>query len=114
MPISRIVVACEKSAPPPAEGGGGGGEGGAGPSPSGGGEEDPHAVALRLRAWAVFGDVYCAAFEALDDEWCLRKASYLDFPAVMAATRARLERALASRRAGDAGEGLRRELRRQR
>ena len=104
------------SAPPPAEGGRGGGEGGAGPSPSGGGggEEDPHAVALRLRAWAVFGDVYCAAFEALDDEWCLRKASYLDFPAVMAATRARLERALASRRAGDAGEGLRRELRRQR
>lgn len=76
--------------------------------------EDPHAVALRLRAWSVFGDVYCAAFEALDDEWCRRRASYLDFPSVMAATRARLERALASRRAGDAREGLRRELRRQR
>ena len=75
-------------------------------------EEDPHAAALRLGAWGVFGDVYCAAFEALDDEWCARRASYLDFPAVMAATRARLERALASRRAADARGSLRQELRR--
>jgi hypothetical protein len=76
-------------------------------------EEDPHSVALRLRAWSVFGDVYCAAFEALDDEWCSRKASYLEFPAVMAATRSKLERALSSRRARDSKEGLREELRRQ-
>ena len=109
------------SAPEEGEGGGAGGEGGGGVpsfasavSDEGGEGEDPHTVALRLRAWSVFGDVYCAAFEALDDEWCRRRASYLDFPAVMAATRARLERALASRRADDAREGLRRELRRHR
>ena len=78
----------------------------------GGCDDDPHSVALRSKAWSVFGDVYCAAFEALDDEWCLHKASYMDFPAVMVATRARLERALASRRAADSKEGLRRELRR--
>ena len=101
------------SAPEEAEGGGGPSGGEAGHS-GGEGEEEEHSVALRLRAWTVFGDVYCAAFESLDDEWCLRKATYLDFPSVMSVTRLRLERALASRRAGDAGEGLRRELRRQR
>ena len=74
---------------------------------------DPHSVALRLRAWRLFGDVYCAAFEALDEEWCSRKASYLDFPLVMAETRRKLEAALGSRRADDAREALRRELRRQ-
>lgn len=73
-----------------------------------------HSLALRLRAWAVFGDVYCAAFEHLDELWCSRRATYLDFPAVMRDTKEALEKVLSSRRARDAREGLRRELAKQR
>lgn len=40
--------------------------------------------------------VYCMAFEVLDREWLDMKASYMDFPAVMARVQVQLVRALSA------------------
>jgi hypothetical protein len=57
--------------------------------------------------------VYVAFFEALDREWLETKATYMEFSSVMAATKAKTEKALerAGRRWGGCTlTGLREEL----
>ena len=45
----------------------------------------------------LFGvQVYCMAFEVLDREWLDMKASYMEFPAVMARVQSQLTRALSA------------------
>jgi hypothetical protein len=61
----------------------------------------------------AFGGVYVAFFEALDREWLETKATYMEFSSVMAATKAKTEKALerAGRRWGGCTlTGLREEL----
>ena len=48
------------------------------------------------REFAGGVQVYCMAFEVLDREWLDMKASYMDFPAVMARVQAQLVRALSA------------------
>ncbi len=40
--------------------------------------------------------VYCVAYEVLDQEWLQMRASYMDFPAVMTRVRSLLASALAT------------------
>jgi len=43
---------------------------------------------------SAFEEIYCIAFEALDEKWLEMKASYMDFPAVMKAVKEKLEAAV--------------------
>jgi ELMO domain-containing protein len=45
----------------------------------------------------AFEEMYCTLFELLDSVWLEMHASYMDFPAVMKATRARFEKAMADK-----------------
>eukprot|EP00252_Welwitschia_mirabilis_P001962 TRINITY_DN11926_c0_g1_i3.p1 TRINITY_DN11926_c0_g1~~TRINITY_DN11926_c0_g1_i3.p1 ORF type:complete len:153 (+),score=33.49 TRINITY_DN11926_c0_g1_i3:670-1128(+) len=54
------------------------------------------AVFLKMLAedeWA-FDLLYCIAFEMMDAQWLARRASYMDFNAVLKATRVQLEKEL--------------------
>ncbi|BDA43952.1 probable engulfment and cell motility protein 3 [Coccomyxa sp. Obi] len=53
-------------------------------------------LSLLAGSSSVFESVYCMAFEVLDREWLDMKASYMDFPAVMARVQAQLVRALSA------------------
>jgi hypothetical protein len=87
-------------------GGGSGGSGGASCMP--GGAAGCGFAGLLSGHSAAFEEVYCAAFEALDAVWLERRATYMEFNAVLKETRARVSAALAAR-PGDVG-ALRRAL----
>lgn len=48
------------------------------------------------RELSVCVQLYCMAFELLDQEWLSMRASYMDFPSVIARVRKQCESALAS------------------
>lgn len=53
--------------------------------------------ALLAESDTAFEEVYCAAFALLDRVWLARKASYMQFNAVLKEVRAQLEAALQAR-----------------
>lgn len=48
-------------------------------------------------AFALWADLYVAAYQRLDDDWAAGRASYMQFPALAAGVRAALEGVLAGR-----------------
>lgn len=53
-------------------------------------------VPLMSQSDTAFEEIYCFAFAVLDNVWLDRKASYMEFNAVMKDVKTQLEKALAS------------------
>ena len=56
------------------------------------------------------GELFCVAFALLERRWAAQKATYLDFPAQVAAVRRELEHALSRHNAASSVADLRRSL----
>ena len=58
----------------------------------------------------AMGELFCVAFALLERRWSTHKATYLDFPAQVAAVRLELEHALSRHNAAGSVADLRRSL----